>query len=1170
MQGASLRFGGRAFRAVVLALGTAILLLPSLSSAQLQNLDKRKCIVGMNKAVSKVAGKQQRRIGRCVKDAVRGQLSAAPGSMDSCLTSDPRVAAAIAKVQKVETKKCTTTPDFGYVGSATASAAAVAQELALFSDLFGSDVDSLLEPSSISASTAPCYRTIAKAYTRLSDARSRAFLDCKKDGLANGDITSSAELGSCFDAIDLDSKGKIAKAYQKLAKGFLKRCLGLPVGTNQLFPGACAGQPDFLNCVADESRCRTCLTLNQVDDLDRECELYDNGLADASCIDPAANECAGENGGNNCNENATCIDTVDGFDCVCDSGYEGNGVNCTEIDECSEGTDNCDANAACINVPGSFDCVCNNGFAGDGVTCVDENECLGEGSGHDCDVNATCSNTVGGYLCECNAGWIGTGQACIDRNECALNIDGCDVKAVCTNLPGTWDCTCIPGYGGDGFTCTDFNECLGEGGGNNCSVNGVCTNTPGSFSCACLPGFGGDGISCVDFNECLGEGGGDNCSAFATCTNTSGSFDCDCIAGYAGDGVTCVDENECLGEGSGNNCSINANCSNLPGTFDCTCRDGYYGNPVGSVCDPITVTLTSPQHGIFSQASSVNVTGIVVANPLADVELTLMAGDDPAVVIPINGDGTFSATLPLDPVLIFNGIRAEVTQLSTGFTVRDRVVVIAGDSRPFGGLVEQTVGLRITDSGFADFGSILTDLVDLDIATLLPAGTKVLDDECFLAGIICVDATITSASLNSFALTVDSQVNSVHGQIVLNFLDVNVSITGGISCGLRIRVNTTYIDGDYALEPDPSDATVIDVNQLADVAVSFSNFQSQFTSGVCDAPIIGDIIQAIVGDIEPLMRDGFRDFLADPDGTGPQDAPIAQAIEDTLGAVELTGPIGEGFGVNLDTPLFAIPEDNAGITLASGAIMSTLNPAPGAPTFSETLYIPQTFPFAQLQSGLSPNGIPYDMAIAMSDSGFNQILAAQVESGLLGAEITEIELLPGTGVQPITAGLLSSFFAEFGQLDPALELKLKIIPTLAPVLTGNTGANGEIAEFVLSHLLVQIVTVNAPEMLYGELATDILMDFDLVVDAGSGNLLPILGEPAPENIAITLLTNPLGLSEAALQLILPDLLGPLVPGLSGAFGAFPLPAFLGLQPTAVDVVRTGDFMGIYLEAVPAP
>ena len=45
-------------------------------------------------------------------------------------------------------------------------------------------------------------------------------------------------------------------------------------------------------------------------------------------------------------------------------------VSWTDIDECALGTDNCDATATCTDTEGSFNCTCNPGFEGDGVNCM--------------------------------------------------------------------------------------------------------------------------------------------------------------------------------------------------------------------------------------------------------------------------------------------------------------------------------------------------------------------------------------------------------------------------------------------------------------------------------------------------------------------------------------------------------------------------------------------------------------------------------------------------------------------------------------------------------------------------------------------------------------------------------------------------------------------------------
>ena len=52
---------------------------------------------------------------------------------------------------------------------------------------------------------------------------------------------------------------------------------------------------------------------------------------------------------------------------------------CADIDECSEGLDDCDANAACINTVGSFTCMCDSGYNGSGLMCSDVDECTQRG-----------------------------------------------------------------------------------------------------------------------------------------------------------------------------------------------------------------------------------------------------------------------------------------------------------------------------------------------------------------------------------------------------------------------------------------------------------------------------------------------------------------------------------------------------------------------------------------------------------------------------------------------------------------------------------------------------------------------------------------------------------------------------------------------------------------------
>lgn len=115
---------------------------------------------------------------------------------------------------------------------------------------------------------------------------------------------------------------------------------------------------------------------------------------------------------------------------------------CLDIDECASGNrsgnSSCPANAHCINTIGSYACECFHGYQPEGNQCSDVDECkLGK---HTCDEHANCTNTVGSYECKCHVGFYDDGFSCKDINECKAGSHTCDKHTNCTNTQGSYTC----------------------------------------------------------------------------------------------------------------------------------------------------------------------------------------------------------------------------------------------------------------------------------------------------------------------------------------------------------------------------------------------------------------------------------------------------------------------------------------------------------------------------------------------------------------------------------------------------------------------------------------------------------------------------------------------------------------------------------------------------------
>uniref|UniRef100_K1QGK1 Fibrillin-2 n=1 Tax=Magallana gigas TaxID=29159 RepID=K1QGK1_MAGGI len=327
--------------------------------------------------------------------------------------------------------------------------------------------------------------------------------------------------------------------------------------------------------------------------------------------------------------------TPAGFTCgSCPSHLDGDGITCSDNDECQLKTDNCDkATTTCTNTVGSFTCECKKGYTRESATqCTDINEC----DKNPCPANSRCQNTVGSYTCTCNYGYQLNTQSnqCEDKDECA-GSNNCQQR--CIDGVGTYTCGCNTGYRlneTDLISCLPENECTSQqkatcDGGNprtscavlkgdvyctcpsgfalnatkycididECATNvdicvdskSDCVNREGGYRCQCKAGYKNQGdFACADIDECTS---GNNCTSPATCSNTDGSYACVCPSGYTKSGqYGCSDINECASSATHNCDKQYGTCSNTPGGYGCSCNKGFTGN--GYVCADLNECAT--------------------------------------------------------------------------------------------------------------------------------------------------------------------------------------------------------------------------------------------------------------------------------------------------------------------------------------------------------------------------------------------------------------------------------------------------------------------------------------------------------------------------------------------------------------------------------------------------
>ncbi|CAF4792808.1 unnamed protein product, partial [Rotaria socialis] len=324
---------------------------------------------------------------------------------------------------------------------------------------------------------------------------------------------------------------------------------------------------------------------------------------------------------NPCPPSTICLDTKDGFSCICPPWQEdctySFSVGCT-----------CKNGGRCIMGLGTYICECPYGY--NGVNCetrirrqsyspsscytrCERRTCTYRQSGYGmaplsctcdqpsryssgsnncnmqrapqpyvvcnpnpCRYGQSCySLTSYSFYCTCQITYIG--PLCERSNPCAHNP--CSHDQRCTvNAQKRASCVCNTPYCQRRDICIP-NPCMNGG---TCQLQGLL-----SFTCQCRPGF--HGLTCQICDACTPN----PCLNGGSCIfdESTGSFRCYCPAGYTGrtcdvgNAITTASPNPCLP----NPCRNGGTCQpNNVGSFMCSCPTGYQGICCETLLDPCT------------------------------------------------------------------------------------------------------------------------------------------------------------------------------------------------------------------------------------------------------------------------------------------------------------------------------------------------------------------------------------------------------------------------------------------------------------------------------------------------------------------------------------------------------------------------------------------------------
>jgi hypothetical protein len=384
-----------------------------------------------------------------------------------------------------------------------------------------------------------------------------------------------------------------------------------------------------------------------------ECACADGYVANEEGACGDVDECAAEE--SPCDANATCANTDGGFECACNEGWVANeDGSCGDVDECADEFSPCGPSATCTNTDGAYECACNEGYEGDGIDCSDVDECAPstqltedfsavdadgnpvapegwtmissdmlepekedpvswhinadgqlqysnkEGTNYNGSTNGVTGlpalDIVAGHMLHASVAvqvsdqnFDNWDQAWIGFLACSTDVDftGCvaALQAGDVDDAGEPVATLVPLWGK-----ADYNAAIADAGLEAGAMIDVSLDLAPAAGWTGWLHFGFDSV-----DDYANDGAGftvdnvsvtlasDACGMNEACTNADGGFECACLEGFEADADTgmCGDVDECAGDV----CAANEDCTNTDGGYECGCSAGYMADADGACVD---------------------------------------------------------------------------------------------------------------------------------------------------------------------------------------------------------------------------------------------------------------------------------------------------------------------------------------------------------------------------------------------------------------------------------------------------------------------------------------------------------------------------------------------------------------------------------------------------------